>query len=141
LLGESKIRIPKFPFAGRCNIAECDSPESSYYAPHTEWSIPRNGKDLDACNRYSNSELPNWNQSVDICSADHFTRISEACPDNQFVFRDNEVTISNDVSIKGPPPLGVLLSGTTTTACQTLRSCAGRRWTLLISQPTNAFTA
>ncbi|XP_037720616.1 organic cation transporter protein [Drosophila subpulchrella] len=83
----------------RCNIAECDSPESSYYASHTEWSIPRNGKDLDSCNRYTNSELPNWNQSVDICSADHFTRISEACPDNKFVFRDNEVTISNDFGI------------------------------------------
>ncbi|XP_017013579.1 organic cation transporter protein [Drosophila takahashii] len=85
----------------RCKIAECDLPDSSYYEPHTEFSIPKNGKDLDACNRYTNSELPHWNQSVgeDICFPRHFTGISEACPDNKFVFRDKEVTISNDFGI------------------------------------------
>ncbi|XP_016976584.2 organic cation transporter protein [Drosophila rhopaloa] len=83
----------------RCNVTECDFPGTPYYDPHTEWSIPKNGRDLDACNRYTNSELPQWNQSENICLPRHFTNISEACPDNKFVYRDNEVTISNDFGI------------------------------------------
>ncbi|EDX11460.1 GD15009 [Drosophila simulans] len=83
----------------RCSVAECDLPGSNYYEPHTDWSIPKNGKDLDSCNRYTNSELPQWNHSMDICTADHFTRNKEACAHNEFVFRDDEVTISNDFGI------------------------------------------
>ncbi|XP_001353579.3 solute carrier family 22 member 3 [Drosophila persimilis] len=86
----------------RCHIAECDSPESAYVEPWTEFSIPRNGKDLDQCNRYSNDQLPQWNQSAgeDICLAEHYSAHVESCPGNKFVFRDREeLTISNDFGI------------------------------------------
>ncbi|SPP76405.1 organic cation transporter protein [Drosophila guanche] len=85
----------------RCHITECDSPESAYIEPWTEFSIPRNGKDLDQCNRYNNDQLPQWNQSAgeDICQAEHYGAQTESCPDNKFVFRDKELTISNDFGI------------------------------------------
>ncbi|KRK05398.1 uncharacterized protein Dyak_GE27901 [Drosophila yakuba] len=83
----------------RCSVEECDLPGSNYYELYTDWSIPKNGKDLDSCNRYINSELPHWNYSVDICTPDHFTKNTEACAHNKFVFRDDEVTISNDFGI------------------------------------------
>lgn len=97
-------------FTNRCSVEECDLPGSNYYEPHTNWSIPKNGKDLDSCNRYTNSELPQWNHSVEICSADHFTKNKEACAHNEFVFRDDEVTISNDVSVKAPQG-GAIIGG------------------------------
>ncbi|KAH8380177.1 hypothetical protein KR009_009343 [Drosophila setifemur] len=83
----------------RCHIEECDSQDSSYYEPHTEFSIPHNGKDLDSCNRNTNDLLPQWNQSADICLAQNFREQTEACPGSKFIFRDNEVTISNDFGI------------------------------------------
>ncbi|KAH8270396.1 hypothetical protein KR018_009667 [Drosophila ironensis] len=85
----------------RCYIAECDSQDSSYYASHTDFSIPHNGKDLDSCNRFTNDQISESNQSlvVDICKADYFKPETVACPGNKYVFRDNEVTISNDFEI------------------------------------------
>ncbi|KAH8325279.1 hypothetical protein KR067_001536 [Drosophila pandora] len=86
----------------RCQISECDSADSSYYENHTEFSIPHNGKDLDACNRYTNNHLSQSNQSLleDICVAENYMeKKAIACPDNKFVFRDDEVTISNDFGI------------------------------------------
>lgn len=85
----------------RCKIAECDSPDSPYDAPWTEYSIPWNGKDMDKCNRYENNKLSNWTQSEDICLADNYNNAKiQSCPGNEFVFRDDEVTISNEVSTK-----------------------------------------
>ncbi|XP_022216882.2 solute carrier family 22 member 3 [Drosophila obscura] len=85
----------------RCHITECDSPESAYVEPWTEYSIPWNGKDLDQCKRFNNDQLPQWNQSTgeDICLAKYYNAQIESCPDNKFVFRDNELTISNDFGI------------------------------------------
>ncbi|KAH8305803.1 hypothetical protein KR059_011045 [Drosophila kikkawai] len=81
----------------RCDIEECDTPDSKFYEPHIEWSIPKNGN--DPCNRYTNRDLPLWNGTDDICLAEHYTAETEACPGNKFIFRDNEVTISNDFDI------------------------------------------
>ncbi|KAH8373945.1 organic cation transporter protein [Drosophila serrata] len=83
--------------AHRCNIEECDTPDSRFYEKHIEWSIPKNGN--DPCNRYTNRDLPLWNETVDICLPNHYTAETEACPGNKFIFRDNEVTISNDFDI------------------------------------------
>jgi len=76
---------------------------SRYDEPWTEYSIPKNGKDLDKCNRYENDQLSSWDQSKNICLADNYNKANiESCPGNEFVFRDQELTISNDVSIKVP---------------------------------------
>ncbi|EDV97915.1 organic cation transporter protein [Drosophila grimshawi] len=84
----------------RCNITECDSPSSRYDEPWTEFSIPKNGKEMDKCNRYENNKLPNWDQSQQICLADNYNKDNiNRCSDNEFVFRDKEVTISNDFGI------------------------------------------
>ncbi|XP_017864324.1 PREDICTED: organic cation transporter protein [Drosophila arizonae] len=84
----------------RCNITECDGPNSRYVEPWTEYSIPKNGKDLDRCRRYENKQLSSWNQTADICVASNYNRDNaERCADNDFVFRDQELTISNDFGI------------------------------------------
>ncbi|KAL7734287.1 hypothetical protein ACLKA6_010630 [Drosophila palustris] len=84
----------------RCNITECDSPESSYDEPWTEFSIPKRGKELDKCNRYENYQLSGWDQFQNICLADNYNRSkTESCPDSEFVFRDQEITISNTFGI------------------------------------------
>ncbi|KAH8404448.1 hypothetical protein KR222_002071 [Zaprionus bogoriensis] len=84
----------------RCNISECDSANSPYDADWTEYSIPWNGKDLDKCNRYENTMLANWTQSENICFDYNYNRAKiESCPGNNFVFRDEELTISNDFGI------------------------------------------
>lgn len=56
---------------------------------------------MDKCNRYENSMLANWTQSENICLADNYNNDKiQRCPGNAFVFRNDEVTISNEVSIK-----------------------------------------
>ncbi|XP_062137311.1 organic cation transporter protein isoform X1 [Drosophila sulfurigaster albostrigata] len=84
----------------RCNITECDGPDSRYEEPWTEYSIPKNGKDMDRCNRYENAQLSSWNQSQDICTVDNYnSQKIESCPNNEFVFYNEEITISNDFGI------------------------------------------
>lgn len=58
---------------------------------------------MDKCNRYENYKLSNWTQPEDICLADNYNNAKiERCSVNEFVFRNDEVTISNEVSIKVP---------------------------------------
>ncbi|KRF84583.1 solute carrier family 22 member 3 isoform X1 [Drosophila virilis] len=84
----------------RCNITECDGPDSQYDEPWTEYSIPKNGRELDKCNRYDNYQLSSWNQTQNICLADNYNKEKiERCPGNDFKFRDQEFTISNDFEI------------------------------------------
>ncbi|XP_068142334.1 LOW QUALITY PROTEIN: organic cation transporter protein [Drosophila tropicalis] len=79
----------------RCNITECDSPASQYNEDWTDFSIPHNGKELDKCNRYVNE-----NASSSTCDPDYYQKQEvQSCPDNNFIFRDNELTISNDFGI------------------------------------------
>ncbi|XP_017840801.2 organic cation transporter protein [Drosophila busckii] len=84
----------------RCNITECDRPDSRYEEPWTQFSIPKRGNDLDKCTRYGNDKLTNWNHSLNICLAENYDQTSiESCPHDSFIFRDEEVTISNDFGI------------------------------------------
>ncbi|XP_055904351.1 organic cation transporter protein-like [Eupeodes corollae] len=79
----------------RCQIPECDKPNSTYQESWIDFAIPKklNG-DLDNCRRYVSV-----NKNLDPCSADafHQSPIEECGTD--LIFRDKEVTISNDFDI------------------------------------------
>ncbi|KAH8372356.1 hypothetical protein KR093_011194, partial [Drosophila rubida] len=84
----------------RCNITECDGPSSRFDEPWTEYSIPKKGKDLDNCNRYENYQLSGWNHSENICLPNNYNSDKiESCPNNEFIFQTEEITISNEFGI------------------------------------------
>ncbi|XP_030373242.1 solute carrier family 22 member 3 [Scaptodrosophila lebanonensis] len=86
----------------RCNITECDNSASQYIEPWTEYTIPLNGKELDKCNRIANKQMSQGNESyeLNICVVENYEdQPTESCPNNNFIFRDEEVTISNDFGI------------------------------------------
>lgn len=73
----------------------------------TEFTIPQKGNSLDQCNRYVGTAEDNTTTTTtqpqfnDTCNANNFnTNQQEKCRTDNFIFRDKEVTISNDVSIK-----------------------------------------
>lgn len=61
-------------------------------------------RDLDQCQRYAPRAITNWTNTREdeqYCTADLFNdEKTQNCPYNNFIFRDDEVTISNDVSIE-----------------------------------------
>ncbi|XP_067613661.1 solute carrier family 22 member 4-like isoform X2 [Eurosta solidaginis] len=90
--------------AHRCNITECDTASSAYTEPWTQFSIPTKGGDLDQCNRYvgnntySNQTYSSPQDLLGLCYAHNFDRTKrERC--NNFIFRNEEVTISNEFGI------------------------------------------
>ena len=80
------------------------------------FTIPKKTNSLDQCNRFVSKLQENSTTTIstphnddnneggvysDICNADNFydNRI-ETCSSDSLIFRDNEITISNDVSIE-----------------------------------------
>ncbi|CAD7005956.1 unnamed protein product [Ceratitis capitata] len=87
----------------RCKIPECDTATSAYEEQWTTFSIPTKSSGLDQCNRfvtnYTANQLPT-NESLGLCYAHNFDNNKrQRCTDNDFVFRDKEVTISNEFNI------------------------------------------
>ncbi|XP_055855557.1 solute carrier family 22 member 3-like [Episyrphus balteatus] len=81
----------------RCRVPECDGPESSYLEPWTDFSIPlKTGGDLESCNRYM---AYNRSLAADFCLAENFNRSLEEKCGTDLIFRDKELTISNDFGI------------------------------------------
>ncbi|XP_055856207.1 solute carrier family 22 member 3-like [Episyrphus balteatus] len=86
------------PVVYRCRIPECDKSESLYEKPWTDFSIPKtaSGK-LDKCQRYKA-----FNSSKDgqqYCNAENYDQELQTDCGHDFIFRDKEVTISNDFKI------------------------------------------
>ncbi|XP_055906949.1 solute carrier family 22 member 7-like [Eupeodes corollae] len=81
----------------RCRVPECDGPNSTYQEPWTEFSIPTTSSgDLSDCLRY----VPFNRSSVqDFCFAQNFDQSTKERCGMDFIFRDKEVTISNDFGI------------------------------------------
>ncbi|XP_055855971.1 solute carrier family 22 member 7-like [Episyrphus balteatus] len=78
----------------RCRVPECDGPNSIYNEPWTEFSIPRTSSgDLSDCYRY----VP-YNRS-DVCTVQNFDQNAQEKCEMDFIFRDKELTISNDFGI------------------------------------------
>lgn len=80
----------------RCNVTQCDSPSSLYEESWLNFSIPYKNSAWDSCNRYvaDESEL-----SSDYCDAKYFSNTTETCGQD-FKFRDEEKTISTEVSLR-----------------------------------------
>ncbi|XP_075163047.1 SLC22A family member [Haematobia irritans] len=100
------------PVVHRCNITECDNDYSRYEEPWTAFSIPMKGSNMEKCNRYAAASDANFTTRMTIsrmsmelesdlvCSADRFNQNKlENCPNNNFIFRDKEITISNEFNI------------------------------------------
>ncbi|XP_014093801.3 organic cation transporter protein [Bactrocera oleae] len=102
--------------AHRCNITECDGPQSAYDEPWVKYAIPMKNSDLDQCQRYAPRAITNWsvtNEAEQYCTADLFDdEETQDCPDNNFIFRDDEVTISNDFGIYCNDEWKLTLTGT-----------------------------
>lgn len=96
-IGPSKKSNPK-PWFFRCNITQCDSPDSLYEEPWLNFTIPYKNSDWDMCNRYMNTTPLELAPLVDMCSAEYFVNTSIVSCGNDFKFRDQEETISTEVS-------------------------------------------
>ncbi|XP_023305322.2 solute carrier family 22 member 3 [Lucilia cuprina] len=105
----------------RCNITECDTANSRYDEHWTSFSIPNKTNSLDQCKRYASRLQENTTTGMpkvygihdrdakyyddgatygDTCKADNFDQNQiEICSSDNLIFRDNEVTISNDFDI------------------------------------------
>ncbi|XP_055920393.1 solute carrier family 22 member 3-like [Eupeodes corollae] len=81
----------------RCRIPECDGLENSYEKSWTEFSIPKTlSGQLDKCHRYRSS---NSSSGQNSCNLESFDRVAETNCGEDFIFRDREITISNDFKI------------------------------------------
>ncbi|XP_053953858.1 solute carrier family 22 member 4-like [Anastrepha ludens] len=102
--------------AHRCNITECDGPQSVYDEPWTKYAIPTKSRELDQCRRYAPRAITNWTtprEDEQYCGADNFdSEVAQDCPSNSFIFRDEEVTISNDFGIYCDDEWKLTLAGT-----------------------------
>ncbi|XP_036325811.1 organic cation transporter protein-like [Rhagoletis pomonella] len=102
--------------AHRCNITECDGPQSPYEEPWTKYAIPAKTRELDQCRRYAPKAITNWTRSpgdVQYCTAESFdSKVMQNCPGNNFIFRGEEVTISNDFGIYCDEEWKLTLTGT-----------------------------
>ncbi|XP_055855235.1 solute carrier family 22 member 3-like [Episyrphus balteatus] len=82
----------------RCRVPECDGSENLYEKPWTDFSIPKTvaGR-IDSCQRYKS-----FNSSKDgqqYCTAENYDQELQTDCGHDFIFRDEEVTISNDFKI------------------------------------------
>ncbi|XP_018793268.1 PREDICTED: solute carrier family 22 member 4-like [Bactrocera latifrons] len=87
----------------RCKIPECDSASSNYEENWTQFTIPKKNNGLDQCNRFVGNYTQNQvsqNESLGFCYAHNFDSTQkERCSDNNFIYRDKEVTIANEFNI------------------------------------------
>ncbi|XP_036325810.1 solute carrier family 22 member 3-like [Rhagoletis pomonella] len=91
----------------RCKIAECDTASSAYEEYWTQFGIPPKSNGLDQCNRFASNYTINQtvsttpaDESIGLCYAHNFdSSKKERCKDNDFIFRDKEVTIANEFGI------------------------------------------
>ncbi|CAD7005955.1 unnamed protein product [Ceratitis capitata] len=101
--------------AHRCNISECDGPQSAYDEPWVKFAIPMKGRELDQCQRYAPRATTNWTtprEDEQYCTADNFNQeLTEDCAHN-FIFRNDELTISNDFGIYCDDEWKLTLTGT-----------------------------
>ncbi|XP_037937244.1 solute carrier family 22 member 3 isoform X2 [Teleopsis dalmanni] len=78
---------------------ECDTVESKYNEAWTQFTIPSKDNDLDQCNKYR-SLSSNDSMEDDKCYPQYFDNSeTEKCNTEDFIFRDKEVTISNEFGI------------------------------------------
>ncbi|XP_067643249.1 solute carrier family 22 member 4-like isoform X2 [Eurosta solidaginis] len=72
--------------------------------------------DPDQCQRYVPRSISNWTkprEGEQYCTADSFdSKVLQNCPSNNFVFRDEELTISNDFGIYCDDEWKLTLTGT-----------------------------
>lgn len=92
------------PWLFRCNIPQCDSPDSPYDANWLNFTIPYKNSEWDMCHRYNSTPV---DPSIDMCSADYFGSAIESCG-NDFKFRDEEKTISTEVNTQICPSKSLL---------------------------------
>lgn len=92
------------PWLFRCNIPQCDSPDSPYDANWLNFTIPYKNSEWDMCHRYNSTPV---DPSIDMCSADYFGSGIESCG-NDFKFRDEEKTISTEVNTQICPSKSLL---------------------------------
>ncbi|XP_054732985.1 solute carrier family 22 member 3-like [Anastrepha obliqua] len=91
----------------RCKVPECDTASSAYEEPWTQFTIPTKSNGLDQCYRYASNYTTNQtltttpaDESLGLCYAHNFDNsTTERCSDNDFIFRDKEVTIANEFGI------------------------------------------
>ncbi|XP_055856208.1 solute carrier family 22 member 4-like [Episyrphus balteatus] len=83
----------------RCQVPGCDSQNSTYQESWVNFAIPKNlNGDLENCQRYVPMS-DNGSLGAEVCSKDYYNQsIVEECG-TDFIFRDKEVTISNDFNI------------------------------------------
>ncbi|XP_055855676.1 organic cation transporter-like protein [Episyrphus balteatus] len=85
------------PVVYRCRVPECDESQSLMYEkPWIHFSIPKNpGGHFEKCQRYT----LNSTNDQKSCSAESYDRKVGIDCGNDFIFRDGEVTISNEFEI------------------------------------------
>ncbi|XP_055920406.1 solute carrier family 22 member 3-like [Eupeodes corollae] len=97
----------------RCRILECDVLENSYEKSWTKFSIPKTTSgQLDKCHRYKSSNLTTG-YGQNVCNAENFDQGFDANCGEDFIFRDKEVTISNDFKIFCSDEWKLAMVGTT----------------------------
>ncbi|XP_017863547.1 PREDICTED: organic cation transporter protein-like [Drosophila arizonae] len=86
----------------RCNITQCDSPDSLYEAPWLNFTVPYKNSAWDSCSRYvsvpETQSLSSSLPSTEFCSEEYFGNKTESCG-TDFKFRDEEKTISTEFNI------------------------------------------
>ncbi|XP_067647016.1 organic cation/carnitine transporter 2-like [Eurosta solidaginis] len=90
----------------RCNVTQCDSPTSGYYEPWLNYTIPMKGSNYEQCTRFvaKNKRAESFatkysNTSSESCTPDYFHQGAVEKCENNFKFRDEVYTISNEFSI------------------------------------------
>uniref|UniRef100_T1PB12 Sugar (And other) transporter n=1 Tax=Musca domestica TaxID=7370 RepID=T1PB12_MUSDO len=87
------------PVVYRCNITQCDSPNSQYWEAWVNFTIPHKDFNPDQCHRYV-FESPIGKQSSvpssPYCVPENFDSTRQEKCGKDFKFRDEEYTISND---------------------------------------------
>ncbi|KAH8379073.1 hypothetical protein KR009_002983, partial [Drosophila setifemur] len=89
----------------RCNVPQCDSPNSLYEENWLNFTIPYNNSAWDDCHRYVSNETlvasgftPYMDPAGEYCAENYFTHQTETCG-KDFKFRDEEKTISTEFGI------------------------------------------
>lgn len=87
----------------RCRIPECDNSSSEYNSDWFNFTIPQTRGRAATCVRYGvqNTSLDDENIMIEpICSAEYFNQsIVDTCT-SDFIYRNDELTILNEVSIQ-----------------------------------------
>ncbi|XP_017484751.1 PREDICTED: organic cation transporter protein [Rhagoletis zephyria] len=83
----------------RCNVTQCDSSASAYNEPWLNYTIPMKGSSYEQCARFVATNNADADPSSEFCTPANFSQnVTEKCG-NDFKFRDEEYTISNEFSI------------------------------------------